>query len=291
MSLLGRDHDHIVVGVDGSPPSLAALGWAVRQAALQRTHLEVVTAWPIAQRDGRPGVESPIEARTLAESALSRITKPGDPPAKTWVNHEPDEPWDLLVRRARHALLVVVGPHSRHTLADRLLGTVTEHVLVQAPCPVAVVRSEHRGDSRHHIVVGVDGSIASQTALEWAATQAALTGSKVSAVIAWDWRPEYGVYPYGSDEAHQRAVAEAALADAVGRLPESTRDLVQCEVIRGKAAAVLIKEAQDADLLVVGNNRPRHLASHVLGSTSRKAATHATVPVVVTHGPADADDR
>ena len=88
----------------------------------------------------------------------------------------------------------------------------------------------------------------------------------MTAIVVWDWRPEYGVYPDGSDESHQRAVAESTLARAVALLSQSSRQLVQSEVIRGKAADVLIKAAQDADLLVVGNNRPSHLASHVLGT-------------------------
>lgn len=283
MSVLSRNQDQVIVGVDGSPPSLAALDWARRYAALRATTLEAVTAWPIPARDHRPAVTTPAEARALGHAALAASARPDDAPSKVWVSPVPEEPEDLLLHRSWRGQLLVLGPHSHHSVLEHLLGSTSEYLLTHAKCPVAIVHQAPEGSPRQRIVVGVDGSPAAQTALGWAVRHAELTDAKVTAMIAWEWQPEYGVYPYGPDQQHQHASAEATLARAVAALPDSSRQLVQVEVVRGDAADALVTAARDADLLVVGNNRPGRLAGQLLGSVGRKTASHATVPVVVTH--------
>ena len=272
----------VLVGVDGSASSRAALRWAYREAARAGAPLQVLTAWPSVSR-GAGAIETEEQARAVAIRAVNELPA-GDVDVDVIVSPYPDETADVLLRRTHRSSLLVVGPHSRHSLHERVLGTVTEHVLADSDCPVAVVPVD-AGDApaTHRLVVGVDGTPPSIAALRWAVHRAIGTDSKVEALLVWDWRPEYGVYPFGPDERQQQAHAEAALARGVIAVPEDMRDVIRSEVVRGHAADVLVAAGDHADALVVGNTRCGHVASHLLGSVSRKVALSARVPVIVTH--------
>ena len=278
----------VVVGVDGSRPSRAALRWAYRHAARSAAPLEVVTAWPTFSRDAGV-IDTEEQARAIATQAVAEELPADHRPVNVRVSPFPGEAEDVLLRRARRATLIVVGPHGRHSMTERLLGSVTEHVVAEAECPVAIVHADAaEALTLHRVVVGVDGSPASLAALRWAARYAVATDAKVEALLVWDWLPEFGVYPYGPDERQQHARAEAALARSISTLPEQLRPIVHSETVRGHAADVLVTASQTADAVVVGNTRISHMESHLLGSVSRKVALHATVPVVVIHAPRSA---
>ena len=285
MGILELHQRPVVVGVDGSPESLCALQWAYRESARTGAPLHVLTAWPSHSRGAEPigtQAQALAVARKAIESALpvdhSHVYAPALP--------GPGEAADVLLREASTAALLAIGPRSHHSVTEHLLGSVTEHLLSAALCPVAVIHSEaEQAPASHRIVVGVDGSAASLEALHLAASRAAATDSKVDALLAWEWQAEYGVYPYGPDRRQQHARAEAALARAVLTLPERLRSVVRTEAINGHAAEVLIAASDTADALIVGNSRSGHVASHLLGSVSRKVAMRARVPVIVTHAP------
>jgi len=134
----------------------------------------------------------------------------------------------------------------------------------------------------HKIVVGVDGSASSKTALAWAIRQARLTGAEVEAVIAWDVALDYG-YPVPSvTDQDVEASATQALADAMAEVagpdePPTTRPLV----VRGNAARVLLDASAGADLLVVGSRGHGGFVEALLGSVGQHCVHHATCPVVV----------
>lgn len=283
-------HEHndaapqITVGVDGSPASLAALRWAHRQAVLRSATLTVLTVWPAPATPGTSAITSEAEAHAVATSAIESVLGRSGRSVTVWVTHFPAEPSDALLRRARKSELVVVGPHSAHSLAEHLLGSITERLLGEAACPVAVIHTTPTRTS-HRIVVGVDGSPAAAAALHWATEQARLTDAKVEAILVWDWRPEYGVHPYGPGEQAQEDHARAMLERAVNALPADARAAVATQLVRGHPEHVLRAAAEDADLLVVGNNRGGPLAERVLGSVSRRLALTCQQPIVVTHAP------
>lgn len=286
----GEASPQITVGVDGSPASLSALRWAHQQAVRRCATLTVLTGWPAPPTSSAPGIPSEAAARAIAGSAIDSVLRHERGSAKVWVSHCPVDATDALLRRARKSELVVVGRHSAHSVAEHLLGSVAERLLSQAACPVAVIHVLPEDES-HRIVVGIDGSPAADAALRWATTQALLTESKVEAILVWDWRPEYGVYPYGPNQQAQERRAAAALARAVCILPPDARSIVTTQLVRGHPAGVLLAAAEDADLLVVGNNRGGPLAERVLGSVSRRLAAAARRPVVVTHAGADAKNN
>lgn len=136
--------------------------------------------------------------------------------------------------------------------------------------------------ARRRIVVGVDGSEASERALQWALAQARATDSVVEAVQAWNLPVSYGVplmMPSGDDIA---AAAEQSLAESVATAKAGYPDVpVEQEVVPGHAATVLLERAKDADLLVVGSHGHGGFVGALLGSVSQHCIQHATCPVVV----------
>jgi nucleotide-binding universal stress UspA family protein len=135
----------IVVGVDGSEPSLAALRWAVRQAELTGTPLEVVSAWKwSASYSGwetlpPPDDDPADEARRQLEKAISAVLTPR---AAIEVRRSVIEGYAAPVLEAlsKTADLVVVGSHGHGEFAGLLLGSVSEHCITHCHCPVVVTR-------------------------------------------------------------------------------------------------------------------------------------------------------
>jgi len=145
--------------------------------------------------------------------------------------------------------------------------------------------AEHPTESR--IVVGVDGSPDSVAALHWAMRQAVLTGASVDAVGCWQ-RPQNVGYPAASHVDADLAVptgddVRAAVRDAVAATTGGAEVTVQARAVEGAAAAVLVQEATDADLLVVGSRGHGELAGMLLGSVGLHCATHAPCPVLIVH--------
>jgi nucleotide-binding universal stress UspA family protein len=81
-----------------------------------------------------------------------------------------------------------------------------------------------------------------------------------------------------------RAAAERAAGDIVRQVLGDEHAVV-IEVIEGGATSVLVEAAQDADLLVVGNQGRGNIASALLGSTSAEVADAAPCPVVIVRAP------
>lgn len=135
--------------------------------------------------------------------------------------------------------------------------------------------------SQQRIVVGVDGSEHSKAALRWAVGQARLTGASVDAVTAWRYPTTYGLAAIVPDidmEGEARHMLSENLAKVVGDAPGVT---IQQLVGEGPPTAVLLRAAQDADLLVVGSRGQGGFASAVLGSVSLGCVLHAPCPVLV----------
>jgi nucleotide-binding universal stress UspA family protein len=146
------------------------------------------------------------------------------------------------------------------------------------------------------IVVGVDGSPASQAALEFAAEEAGLRKAKLVAVHAWSYVSpppvgDLGMTPMeGGDvpgllEA-ERAAAGAALSRALEKaFPTPASVEVEPRLVEGDPAEALVSEAAGADLIVVGSRGRGDVASALLGSVSSHVVQHADCPVVVVRAP------
>lgn len=134
------------------------------------------------------------------------------------------------------------------------------------------------------IVVGVDGSACAKAALEFAVQEAALRGAQLRIVSAWELTPltdPGGAFPPEATDRLQEQ-AQTAVRDALAWVAELQPALLtEGKVVEGHAARVLIEEAKDASLIVVGNRGRGGFASLLLGSTSQQVVHHAHCPVTV----------
>ncbi len=137
------------------------------------------------------------------------------------------------------------------------------------------------------IVVGVDGSDCARAALEAAAHEAALRNVRLRVVSAWDIAPAVysGGFAPGSDQNTIDAFRESAETVVRDALAEAKRLQPALEAEgrtrEGQAANVLLDEARDAVLIVVGNRGRGGFASLLLGSVSQQIVHHAPCPVLV----------
>jgi nucleotide-binding universal stress UspA family protein len=132
------------------------------------------------------------------------------------------------------------------------------------------------------IVVGVDGSQASKDALRWAAQQAELTGATLNVVSAWHLPIAYGgglsLPPDFDLQGDAQTVLDRAIDEVLGESPKVT---VRTSVLEGSPTPVLLREAADADLLVVGSRGHGAFTGMLLGSVSEHCVSHSSCPVVV----------
>lgn len=284
MSVSGGRERCIVVGVDCTPRSGSLLRWADRQAELTGVGLIAVTGWRIELLGLDPAsTVIDVQARTrelLAETI--RAALPSERARAVRLRVMDIAPAEALVAESTTADLIVVGPRSANAIEGLLLGSVTEHVISQANCPVAVVHDATPYE-RHRIVVGLDGSDCSRRALAWAIAQARLTGSTVEAILAWEWKPMYGVYPFGPEAHVVEKAAQRLLDSELALRPGDSGSVVHGRLVQGHPAKALLDASADADAVVVGNHRPGVAAGRMLGSISQKVARHAVVPVIVVH--------
>lgn len=145
-----------------------------------------------------------------------------------------------------------------------------------------MIEQTHPQDRR--IVVGVDSSPGSKTALRWALNQARTSGAAVEAVTAWQDPTTYdGWVPTPVDGDAIAASTEQTLIDTVvevGGHPDQAVD-VRVMVAEGPAAQVLLTAAEGAELLVVGSRGRGAFAGMVLGSVSQHCVQHPPCAVAV----------
>jgi nucleotide-binding universal stress UspA family protein len=149
----------------------------------------------------------------------------------------------------------------------------------------------HSGSGR--IVVGVDGSPSSEEALRWAVGQARRSGQPVDAVISWSVPVDFGVGGYGAPVAYDwEGLATDTLSKTVATAVDAAdADRVSQRVVMGHPARVLLDEAEDAALLVVGSRGRGGFRGMLLGSISQDVVARAACPVVVVRSPATGEEE
>jgi len=134
----------IVVGIDGSPTSVAALEWAVRQAELTGSAVEAVTTWEWPTNYGWafpfPPEYDPAEDAGRMLSGVLEPIRSGHPDVPVHPTVVEGHPAPVLVKASRGADLLVVGSRGHGEFAGMLIGSVSEHCVTNAHCPVLVFR-------------------------------------------------------------------------------------------------------------------------------------------------------
>jgi nucleotide-binding universal stress UspA family protein len=179
-------------------------------------------------------------------------------------------------------VLLVIGNRGLGGFGSLLLGSVALHTTAHAACPVLVVGGPQR--STGPVVVGVDGSAGSATAVGFAIEEASRRKTDLLAVHAWgafqagsrDMLPP--VYePEMLRDEEQRVLSES-LAGWTERYPEVT---VQQDLVHERPAPALIARSQTAQLVVTGARGRGGFGGLLLGSVSQTVMHHAGCPVAV----------
>jgi nucleotide-binding universal stress UspA family protein len=145
----------IVVGVDGSEASKAALRFALEEARLRQSSLRVIYAWKHAvgglytHPTGAPGRRPPSPPKSRAQKEqewLRGFVRTVVPRADVEMTESAVEgdPVPALLEAAKEAELLVVGSRGQGGFAGLLLGSVSQQCAQHAPCPVVIVRRRHR---------------------------------------------------------------------------------------------------------------------------------------------------
>jgi nucleotide-binding universal stress UspA family protein len=149
--------ERIVVGVDGSKESQAALRWALEEARLRGASLTALHAWTYPVVPGRGIAPAALvippdvvrrEAEELLESAVSEAFEGAPEPLVRRVAIE-GSPAESLVEASKDADLLVVGSRGRGGLSGVLLGSVSRQCAHDAWCPVVIVRPGRRAARSH----------------------------------------------------------------------------------------------------------------------------------------------
>jgi len=143
MSQPGTENGRIVVGVDGSDASKHALRWALRQARITGASVDAVIAWHPVIVFGYmpPPGDFDVEgaARSVLEETVGEILADEQDVAVRQRVFEGSAA-QVLVDAAKGAQLLVVGNRGHGGLTEALLGSVGQHCVHHAGCPVVVVR-------------------------------------------------------------------------------------------------------------------------------------------------------
>lgn len=136
----------VVVGVDGSEQSIAALHWAARYAAATGAAVRAVLAWHSPTVAGQaPSGRVPAAVREEAEQSMRDTLAhaisqafPGDAGVEARLSY--GHPAEVLIEESKEADLLVVGSHGHGAFTGMLVGSVSIHCVTSAYCPVTVVR-------------------------------------------------------------------------------------------------------------------------------------------------------
>lgn len=281
----------VVVGVDGSASALQAVRWAARDAALRQATLTVFHVrepahgplWSEVPADFWLAEEQQRTAVLYAAVAAAESV-PGDrrPPAietAVWEGH----PVRTLSEVSRRACMLVVGCRGTSVCDRVLLGSVSRGVLHHAHCPVAVVHTDSpvaQSDSHDPVVVGVDGSPASERAIAIAFDEASRRRVGLTAVHSW---VDYD-HSLAETENWKRRLERGNidLAECLAGWQERYPDVdVHRQLDWGPPTALLLAAAETAQLVVVGSHGRGGFAGMLLGSVSTSVAQAARVPVIV----------
>ena len=123
----------VVVGVDGTPGALNALGWACHYATLAGTGVDVVRVW--APTDHRPPADGPAALADLVAGWVRERAVT----VEVQVREVDGMVVQALVDESHHAALVVLGSRGHHHGPVAIMGSVSRAVAERAACPVVVV--------------------------------------------------------------------------------------------------------------------------------------------------------
>ncbi|MEU0506152.1 universal stress protein [Nocardia sp. NPDC005998] len=288
------NHQSIVVGIDGTVGALGAARWAAELATHQRVPLVLLSVVPAldyrltasarAESDLLPQLRTAAERKIEEAAAAVRHDQP-ELDIRRLVEY--GVPARKLIEISASAQLIVMGSTASR-LGTLLLGSTALSVSNNAQCPVAVWRhdGDHPRPDRRPLLVGIDGSPDSESAIGHSFELAAALGVGIIAVHAWtepdllEWTAVPDTWPMLA--AQERELLAERLAGWSEKFPQVEVTRV---VQKGATAAVLLEHAADAQLVLTGSHGHNRLVGMLAGSTSQNLLHHAPCPVMICRSP------
>jgi nucleotide-binding universal stress UspA family protein len=261
----------VIVGVNDSAASTSAVRAAATLASLYGLPLRVVHAF-----NWLPGQPEPIDthpgatAHDLIQHAVTaaRDVSPGLAISTRLLEGAPSS---ALLRQARTAALLVVGDGGLSSHICLPTYTSAVHVATRASCSVLVARASW--PSGRSIVVGVNGSPASERALDFAFDIAARSDADLIVLRA------------GTSAAptNGHAGGLGSLADLVAVREDKYQVTAQTRTLTSDPATTLIAQSEHAGLLIVGA-RGQQGYGGLLGSVAQTLLHHSCAPLILVRG-------
>ena len=279
----------IMICVDGSAASDAAVAWGAREAALRQLPVTlihavepVVVGWPVGQLYAEMPDWQRDNARHVIEHARETLSAglAGSAPPETRTEVVYSAVLPALIDASKDTRMVIAGSQGLGAVGRLLLGSVTAGLLQHAHCPVAVIHSEAATDPDAPVLVGIDGSPASEAATAVAFDEASRRGVGLVALHVWS---DVGVFPVlGMDWRDRERDGQELLAARLAGWQERYPDVhVERLLFCDKPSHWLLKESERAQLVVVGSHGRRGFPGMLLGSVSSAVAQAARIPVIV----------
>ncbi|MGO9103827.1 MAG: universal stress protein [Mycobacterium sp.] len=282
----------IVVGIDGSNAAKVAIHWAAHEAAMLNVPLTLVNVVNLIL-SGWQNAPVPVMLDRLQKERGLRLVENAERVARECV--EADRPVEVrsevlvsptvpaLVDLSNEAHMIVVGCRGRGAFNRVLLGSVSNGLVQHAHCPVAVIHDEDPAmphPSQASVLVGVDGSPASELATSIAFDEASRRGVDLVALHAWSdvTMVDLPIVDWSSVKTEEEELLAERLAGWQERYPDvEVNRLVVCD----KPARQLIEHSAAAQLVVVGSHGRGGFAGMALGSVSAAVVNAAQRPVIV----------
>ncbi|MGG5257605.1 universal stress protein [Phycicoccus avicenniae] len=284
------NQQRVVVGVDGSPLSRAAVVQAAHVASTRGMTLHVLHAFaPDLPMLGFGELTDRAQVTEHGQHLLrdAVATAHGAHPDLTVTSALHDGYASRsLISSSHTAALVVVGVAGFGVLSRTSLGAVAMQVLTHAHCPVLVVG--HTASAApapgSRVVAGVDGSPASFAALRSAVREATVLGGSVDAVHAWQaaGAADPTLASASSWEDYVAGVERLVDAEVAGLRPEHPDTKVEVHVVRADPLHALVEASEGAGLVVVGSRGTGGFEGLHVGSTALRLVGRSACSVLVT---------
>ncbi|MBW3087164.1 universal stress protein [Bifidobacterium sp. 82T24] len=306
----------IVVGVDGSTESFAALKWALNEAGRTGQNVNAVFGWTHSWD---------IDAEPDSDEAWRQVRNEIRETLRSWVDEASEgidfNPENLkltsvkasgsaaLLQIGSHAQQIVVGRRSLGRVARWFLGSLSSSLAEEAKVPVTAVRAgeadsaesvqsdiarvldpdtsdDGRNGHRRPIVVGIDGSKGAQRALRFAVHEAIVNRRPLHVLFCWQMRDlgklpgfETTVPSVAEGQRHAEGVLRDTVAEAC--IPDDVE--VHANAFHISAGKGLVSASRYAYQIVVGTRGLSGLDAHFLGSVSSQVLNDAECTVTVVH--------
>ncbi|WP_172582411.1 universal stress protein [Subtercola boreus] len=279
--------DSIVVGVDGSSPSRAAVRWSMHRAAVAgcsvvlahivedsltvpSEHIEAET-----QQTGRAFLQAELDFAHLIEHLVpvTALLLQGDP-------------LEQLAAASEHMVMVAIGTHKTGFVQGRVFGSKFIQLAARASSPVAFIPNSSTR-RRGGVVVGVGDAVEGQESIRFAAAEAARDGHELTIVHCWEAprTPTLQTSDEQSEAAQFAALlSETVLADAQAIARQAQPELtIRTRSVHRPAAEGLIDVSAAASLLIICRSHRNASLPGTVGSTVHDVLLNLGGPTVVIH--------